>query len=146
MPATRAQIAGWTIYIGACAAGAGYIAYANYHATHDPAAIAEARAQQAAEGRAIAKMMAWADCNGDMEDRDDGKTPAETVAKAIIAKCGPVMPAAAGPPCSTDPKCVQAEQQINLQAETEGVLEERYKRAQALGMTMLKRLVAGPAP
>jgi len=128
---TRRQLVGWTIWIGACAAFLGWFAYADYHATHDPASIAAARAQHARDEREVDRTLAEVGCAGDIEDRDDGKTPAETVAKTIIAKCGTVVPAPEGPPCSTDPKCTQAVQQISLQAETEGVLEERYKRAQA---------------
>lgn len=122
----RSQIAGWTILIGGLLAVLGY----EYHEAYAPSVIAAADAQRAQNARAVDRTLTQVGCASDIEGRDDGKTPAETVAKAIIAKCGVVAPAPEGPPCSTDPKCSQAMQRINLQVETEDVLEERYKRAQ----------------
>lgn len=123
----RSQIAGWTILISAFLAVLGY----EYHEVHDPSVIAVAEAQRAQDARAADRTLAQGGCAGDIESRDDGKTPAETVAKAIIAKCGLVAPAPDGPPCNTDAKCSQAMQRINLQVETQDVLGERYERAQA---------------
>lgn len=127
MSVTRARIVGWTIWIGVCLAPVGYVAYQ----AHDPVAIAKVKAQHAQEETEAHQATARAGCALDMEAADDGTTAAETVARAIIATCGPAVPRPEGPPCSTDPKCMQALQQISLQVETASVLEVRYKRAQA---------------
>jgi hypothetical protein len=121
---TRGQIAGWTIWIGGWLAFAGYYA----HQAHDPAVIAKAKAQRAQEDRAVGQTLARAGCSSDMEYRDDGKTPAETVAKSIIAKCGAVMQFPKG---SCSATCMREMPRIALQVETKEVLEERYQRAQA---------------
>ncbi len=124
---TRSQIAGWAIWIGGWLALIGYEVYQD----HNPTVIAKAKARRAQEDREVGQTLARAGCTSDMEYRDDGKAPAETVAKAIIAKCGAVIQFPEGPPCSTDTKCMQAMQRISLQAETRGLLEVRYERAQA---------------
>ena len=79
----------------------------------------------------VDQILAQVGCASDIEGRDDGKTPAETVARAIIAKCGAFMSGALQPTGCSDTKCMQSMQQTYLQVETESVLEERYKRAQA---------------
>lgn len=124
---TRGQIAGWTIWIGGFLALLGY----EYYEAHTPAVIAAVKAGHAQEGRVVGQILAQVGCASDIEDRDDGKTPAETVAKAIIAKCGPLMSVALQPTGCSDTKCMQAVQRISLQVETEDVLEKRYKRVQA---------------
>lgn len=121
---TRGQIAGWTIWIGALLAVFGY----EYYEAHDPAVIAKAKVQSAQEDRAVGQTLARAGCTSDMEHRDDGKTPAETVAKAIIAKCGAVIQFPEG---SCSAACMRDMPRIALQVETKEVLEERYERAQA---------------
>ena len=124
---TRGQIAGWTICIGAYLAYAGYY----YYEAHTPAFIAKAKVQNAQAGRVVGQILAQVGCADNIEARDDGTTPAETVAKAIIAKCGPFMSVALQPIGCSDTKCMQAMQRISLQVEIEDVLEMRFKRAQA---------------
>lgn len=124
---TRAQIAGWTIWIGGWFAFAGYKVYED----HNPVVIAAAKARRAQEDRAVGQIFAQVGCAGDIKGRDDGKAPAETVAKAIIAKCGPFMPFTNVSAVCRDTKCVQSLQRISLEVEIEDVLEERYRRAQA---------------
>jgi hypothetical protein len=121
---TRWQIAGWTLWIGGWLAILGY----EYHEAHDPAAIAKAKAHRAQQDRMVGQTLARAGCTSDMENRDDGKAPAETVAKVIIAKCGAVMQFPEGT-CSAS--CMRKMPRIALQAETESVLRVRYGRAQA---------------
>ena len=122
---TRGQIAGWTLWIGGWLAVLGY----EYHEAHDPSVIAKAKAKRAQEDRTVGQTLARAGCTSDMEYRDDGKAPAEIVAKAIIAKCGAVMQFPKG---SCSPDCMRDMPRIALQVETQEVLEQRYNRAQAL--------------
>ena len=124
---TRGEIAGWTLWIGGWLALPGY----KYYEAQNPAVAAAAKAKRAQEDRAVGQIFAQVRCSGEIKGRDDGKAPAETVAKAIIAKCGPFMPLARGTPSCTDPKCKQSFRRISLQVETDSVLEERYERAQA---------------
>lgn len=124
---TRAQIAGWTLWIGGWLALIGYEVYED----HDPAVIAKAKAQRVQEDRALGQEFAQVRCADNMRSADDGKMPAETVAKAIVAKCGPYMPFPNVSAVCRDTKCVQSLQRISLQVEVEDVLEERYRRAQA---------------
>ena len=121
---TRGQIAGWTIWIGVGFASIGYL----YYEDHTPAAMAAAKAHRAQEDRAVDQTLARAGCTSDMEYRDDGKAPAETVAKAIIAKCGAVIQFPKG---SCSASCMRDMPRIALKVETDNVLEVRYDRAQA---------------
>jgi hypothetical protein len=121
---TRGQIAGWTIWIGGWLALIGYEVYED----RSPAVIAAAKAKRAQEDRAVGQTLARAGCSSDMEYRDDGKAPAETVAKAIIAKCGAVIQFPEGT-CSAT--CMRDMPRIALQVETDNVLRVRYDRAQA---------------
>ena len=122
---TRWQVAGWTLWLGGWLALPGY----KYYKAHTPGAIAKAQAQHAKTQRAVDQTLARAGCTSDMEHRDDGKKPAETVAKAIIAKCGAVIQLPEGT-CSAT--CMREMPRIALQVETKQVLEERYNRAQAV--------------
>ena len=122
---TRSEVIGLTLWIGGWLTLPGY----KYYEAHDPAVIAKAKAQRAKTQRGVDQTLARAGCTSDMEHRDDGKTPAETVAKAIIAKCGAVIQLPEG---SCSAACMREEPRIALQVETKQVLEERYERAQAV--------------
>ena len=126
-PVTRGEIAGWTIWLGGWLALGGY----SYYEAHDPAAIAKAKAHRAQDDRAVGRIFAQVGCAGDIERRDDGTAPAETVARAIFTKCGPFMPFTNVSAVCRDTKCVQSLQRISLQVEIKDVLEKRYQRAQA---------------
>lgn len=126
---TRGQIAGWVFWLGVATVSLGPVGY-KYYQVHTPAGISEAQATQAGAAKQTHQLLARLACTSHLAP-DDGTKPAETVARAIIAKCGPMVPAPEGPPCSTDPKCMQGWQRLMLEAETKGVLDERYQRAQA---------------
>ena len=121
---TRGEIAGWAIWIG------GWLAFGSYYAyqAHDPAVIAKANAQRAQEELEAGQTLTRAGCSSDMEYRDDGTMPAETVAKAIIAKCGAVIQFHEG---SCSATCMREMPRIALKVETDNVLRVRYERAQA---------------
>lgn len=121
----RSEVVGLTLWIGGWFTLPGY----KYYEAHDPVAIAKAQSQHAKTQRAVDQTLARAGCTSDMEHRDDGKTPAETAAKAIIAKCGAVIQLPEGT-CSAT--CMREMPRIALQVETKQVLEERYNRAQAV--------------
>ncbi|MCF2514432.1 hypothetical protein LVY65_05045 [Sphingomonas sp. G124] len=123
---TRGEIAGSIFWIGLLFGVPGYY----YYARHTPTAIAKANAQRAEQDRVTGQIFAQVQCADNIKRRDDGKMPAETVAKAIIAKCGPFTPFNASAVCH-DTKCMQSLQQTSLKVQIGDVLEERYERAQA---------------
>lgn len=118
---TRRQIVRWAIGIGVLtSAGYGYFNY------YGPVAIAAAKAKRAQEDVAVGQRLTHLVCADNIEALDDGRASAENVARAIIAKCGPLMPVRAD---CRDTECIQLMQRTNLLVETLSVGAARDDRA-----------------
>jgi len=126
---TRRALLGWSAWVGAWTVGLG-IAFAYYnHRAHDPAFVAQAKAQQIEAKAAVDTTMAWEGCFDDKEAAiDDGVKDPGVIAQAVIAQCGP-FPLSSPAACKGRAACISALHDIAVKAVRESVLQARYDRA-----------------